>query len=1186
MSDATPSRPSADRNLLFGILALQMDFITRDALITAMNAWVLDKAKPLGQILVEQGALQPAKRDLLEPLVAAHLEMHNGDAEKSLAALAVPAPLRQELHSLGDGDVKASLARIPTPSGISDSWATRPTSAEQPNATGLRYHVLRPHGKGGLGEVFVALDQELNRQVALKEICDEHADDPQSRGRFVREAEITGGLEHPGIVPVYGLGQYGDGRPYYAMRFVQGETLKDAIARYHKQVDSHQRADAARSPELELRALLTRFVAVCNAIAYAHSRGVIHRDIKPSNIMLGKYGETLVVDWGLAKALPDSPAGSTSKGADEPMLVRRSVAGIRETHMGAALGTPAYMSPEQAVGRIDQLGPASDIYSLGATLYTLLTGRPAIDSKELAEVLSKTQRGDWPPPRQVKGDVSPALDAICRKAMALRPADRYVTALELAAEVERWLADQPVSAWPEPWPVRGRRWARQHKVLVGWASAVGAVAATVVVAVLLVADSQARGRQEQVLRQSAETERNRAEGNEAEAASQRERAEQNQAEAEKQRGLAVRYLYGSRMDLAHREWQAARIGRVLELLEESCPQESGQEDLRSFEWHYLRRLCHSELLTLRGHTHQVTGLAFSPDGKRLATSSADNTLKLWDLATGLELLTFAGHTGPVGGVAFSPDGKVLASGSSDHTVILWDSKSGREMLTLRGHGSDVVSVAFSPDGKRLASGSSDRTVKLWDAATGQDLRTFTGHTAAVGGVAFSPDGKRLASGGWDQTVRLWDTETGQTMLTLKGHASTTLGVAFSPDGKRLASGSVDHTVKLWDTATGQGLQTLKGHGGAVYEVAFGPDGNQLASGSEDQMVKLWDCDTGQETLTLRGHTSTVITVAFSPDGKRLASGSVDRTGKLWDIAASQDSLTLKGHTGRVLAVAFSPDSKRLASGSEDQNVKVWDAATGQNLLTLKGHTGAVFSVAFSPDGKRLGSGGGDQTVKLWDGVTGNEVSTLKGHAGAVSSVAFSPDGNRLASASYDGTVKLWDTRTGRELLTLKGHTGQVRSVVFSPDGKRLATGSPDRMVKLWDSATGHEVLTLKGHSFGVLSVAFSPDGKRVASASGDKTGRLWEAGSGQEILTLKGHANMMLSLAFSPDGKRLASSSHDQTVKLWDTVTGQEVFTFKGHAISGSSLAFSPDGQRLASAGLDQTVKVWEAAPVPEALMR
>jgi tRNA A-37 threonylcarbamoyl transferase component Bud32 len=398
--------------------------------------------------------------------------MHGQDVEKSLAALPIPTPLRQELHSLGDGGLQAGLAQL--------------SSTVGDGAAGGRYQVLRPHARGGLGEVFVALDGELQREVALKEIHAEYADDPNSRGRFLREAEVTGSLEHPGIVPVYGLGASPDGRPYYAMRFVQGQTLKDAIRHLHEERPDRDPEEQART----LRQLLGRFIAVCNAIADAHSRGVLHRDLKPANVMLGKYGETLVVDWGLAKAAGREAAGA-GNGVEEPSLRPQLVVG-GTTQTGTVLGTPSYMSPEQAAGRVEQLGPASDVYSLGATLYTLLTGWTPVEGDDRAEVLQQVRQGDWQRPRQVKPDVHPALDAVCRKAMALRPEDRYGSALELAADVERWLADEPVAAWPEPWAALARRRLGRHRTLVTSAAAVVAVTllSTTAAVVLLVAANQ------------------------------------------------------------------------------------------------------------------------------------------------------------------------------------------------------------------------------------------------------------------------------------------------------------------------------------------------------------------------------------------------------------------------------------------------------------------------------------------------------------------------------------------------------------------------------------------------------------------------------------------------------------------------------------------------------------------------
>ena len=485
------SRSGADRNLLFGVLAMQMDFITREALIAAVSAWVLDKSRPLDRILVEQGALAIDERDLLEPLINKHLERHGGDPGRSLASVGSRGPAREALRHVADPELDASLALL---GGLDPTDLTtdhpEPIRLGSENSGVQRFHVLRPLARGGLGEVFVARDEELHREVALKLIQERHASDLGSRTRFQFEAEITGRLEHPGVIPVYGLGIDGRGRPYYAMRFVRGQSLKEAIERFHRE-DGPTREAGERS--LALRELLSRFLDVCNTMAYAHGRGILHRDLKPANVMLGPYGETLVVDWGLAKAA-GRPDGEPFT-ADGSLELSRAGDGV-STEPGSWLGTPSYMSPEQAAGRIDQLGPASDVYSLGATLYNLLTGKVAFEGTDVFALLAKIRAGDFPPPRSVDPTIDPALESVCLKAMALAPGDRYASCRALADDVKRWAADEPVSARREPASARLARWARRHRTAV---AAMGLSLATAVI-LLTVSNVMVRNAQRETAR--------------------------------------------------------------------------------------------------------------------------------------------------------------------------------------------------------------------------------------------------------------------------------------------------------------------------------------------------------------------------------------------------------------------------------------------------------------------------------------------------------------------------------------------------------------------------------------------------------------------------------------------------------------------------------------------------------------
>ncbi|ACC80717.1 NB-ARC domain-containing protein [Nostoc punctiforme] len=572
----------------------------------------------------------------------------------------------------------------------------------------------------------------------------------------------------------------------------------------------------------------------------------------------------------------------------------------------------------------------------------------------------------------------------------------------------------------------------------------------------------------------------------------------------------------------------------------------------------------------------IHAVAFSPDGKLLATGDTNGEVRLYQVADGKQLFICKGHTGFIWPVTFSPDGHLLASGSDDQTVKLWDTSTGQCLATFQGHSAGIWSVSFSSDGQTLASSSEDTTVKLWDTSTGQCIQTLQGHSSRVWSVAFSPDGTILASGNDDSSIRLWDISTSQCIKTLVGHTHRVQSVAFSPDGDKLISGCHDRTVRLWDINTSECLYTFQSHTDLVNSVAFSSDGDRLASGSDDQTVKLWDVNTGLCLKTLKGHGSRVWSVAFSPDGKMLASGSDDQTVRLWDVNTGGCLKTLQGYCNGIWSVTFSSNGQILASGNNDQTVKLWDTSTGLCLKTLRGHSNRVTSVSLSQDGNLLASGSEDQTVKLWNANTGQCLKTLGGHSNRIISVAFSPDGKILATGSDDQSIKLWDVNTGKCLKTLQGHTQRIWSVAFSPDGQTLASGCHDQTVRLWDVCIGSCIQVLEGHTDWIWSVVFSPDGMTLASSSGDQTVKLWDISTGKCLRTLQGHTNCVYSSAISIDGCILASGSGDQTIKLWDLSTNKEIKTLSGHNKWVWSVAFNPQGKILASGSEDETIRLWD----------
>jgi WD40 repeat protein/serine/threonine protein kinase len=1033
------------------------------------------------------------------------------------------------------------------------------------------YKLLEPIGEGGFGVVFMAEQQQpIRRKVALK-VLKPGMDSKQVVARFEAERQALALMDHPHIAKVLDAGPTDSGRPYFVMELVRGIPITQFC-------DANQ---LAPRPRLEL------FVAVCQAVQHAHQKGIIHRDLKPSNVLVTLHDGTPVVkviDFGIAKALGQSLTDKTLF-----------------TGFAQMLGTPLYMSPEQAELSGRDVDTRSDIYSLGVLLYELLTGTPPLDEERLRRVdyneLRRLIREEEPlkpstristlgaaavtvsanrqsEPKQLSRCLRGELDWIVMKALEKDRTRRYETASALAADVQRYLHDEPVEACPPSVLYRCRKFARRNKAVLRTAVVVG-VALLLAVAALAVSTTltwQANRNLQQAL----------------------ERERQN--------------AYYQSIALADRELSVNNLNRAEELLD-LCP-----ADLRGWEWHYLRRLGRGKCRVPLRHDASVLSAAISRDDERIASADQLGFLKIWDLPSGKLLQTIHAYPGRQARcVAFSPDGRCLASSCWDGTVTVWEAESGRPLHSWQAHPSAANRVAFSSDGRFLVSTGGDDQhhkdeVRIWDAMTYAELQAIERpKNRGVRGLALSPDGKRLAfSLVGEPEVMVWDTQTGRELLTLRGRIGGVNCVAFSSDGRWIASGSgngnqpANGDVKIWDSQTGQERVTLGERMHGVWSVAFSPDGRRLATGGGDQNVKIWDLATGQEALTLREHRHAVWSVEFSRDGHRLVSASVDRTVRVWDGRPwqegepGQEVLTLHGHTGSVDSVAFHPREQRLASGDSNGVIKLWEGWAGKESRTLRAKAQAL---AFSPDGKWLATAAPQYDhVKLWDAAAVQEVRSLKGQTQQYLCVAFSPNGERLAAAGYKNwTVDLWDVATGQLLRSLPGYNWGIFSVAFCPpDGRYLAAAGADGTLRIWDTTTGQEIAQPQPpHQDSVHGVTFSRDGQFLASGSFDRTVRVWEKGEGgaswKPVHVLSDPTGGVTCVAFSPDGRRLAWGGTDSTVKLADLApsrvpgVGPPIVTWHGHTSWVQGVAFSSDGRHLASASRDGTVKIWEAPPVVQA---
>jgi eukaryotic-like serine/threonine-protein kinase len=1052
------------------------------------------------------------------------------------------------------------------------------------------YDVLAEVGRGPMGVVYKARQVEGNRLVALKMILLAEEAGPAHLARFRAEALAVSRLHHPNVVAVHDVGEH-HGLPFLALEFVEGGTLAEQLA-------------GTPLPARDAAGLVETLARAVHAV---HGRQVIHRDLKPSNVLLQP-------ETGHAEPSGSGSSSGLFRGfvprVTDFGLAKLADAGGEQTATGGILGTPSYLAPEQADRRIKEIGPRTDTYALGAILYECLTGRPPFKGATVPETLEQVRTQDPVPPRQLQPGVPPDLDTICCKCLEKDSEKRYGSADDLADDLRRFLDGRPILA-PCPGPARrlalwARRRPRAAALLV-----VGAVAVLALTGLAVGLPYHSSLRTASAGLRVARAEESRAREDEAE---QRRLAEVNGREAERQSQLAQEALaresyahYLNRIALAQSEWRHNEVEQASRLLD-NCP-----AALRGWEWRYLKRLGPAGRLPAP-EKDPPGPVAVDPEGLRLALPGAGDTVGVWD-GPGRLALTLRGLRS-VTGLAFSPNGQRLAIGLADGTVRSWDTAADREVWSAKaaadGKPGVPAALAFSADGKRLAASCSvplagpkgPGWVWVYDADTGQEVAAFPEPNGPVRSVALGPDGRRiacvatpgpLASARPSALVTVWDLDRDRaTPLALEGETSAVRQVVFSPDGRTLAGASSDGMVRTWDAATGKAGPSLIGHHGGVNAVAYSRDGKRLASASADHTVKVWDPAQGKEDLSLQGHTDAVVRVAFRGDDKQLVSAGADGVVLWWDATRSQEALSLRGLQGAARGLAFSPDGKRLAAAmgafaSQPGTVQVWDPHTGAPLLTLKGHSGAVVGVGFSPNGKRLASAGVSARskpgeVKVWDAVIGKESFTDNANPDGFTGVAFSPDGERFAAAGLDGVVTLWP-RTSAPPLALQGHTQAANGVAFSPDGARLASAGADGTVRLWDALTGREVRSLVGTA-PFNGVAFSPDGTLLATAGEDGEVRLWDPADGRSVRSWRGHQGPVSGVAFSPDGSRLASGGQDGVVQVRVVRTGQEALSFSAHARGVVAVAFGPDGL-LASAGLSADplprqvgeIKIWDGTP-------
>jgi len=1045
------------------------------------------------------------------------------------------------------------------------------------------YELLAELGRGGMGIVYKARQIKADRIVALKMIISGEYAGRGDRNRFRTEAEAAARLQHPNIVQVYEVGEH-QGRPFFSQEYCSGGTLAEKLAGIP--LPPREAANIAKQ--------------LAEAIAAAHAAGVIHRDLKPGNILLDATQAPKIADFGLAKKL-DSSDGQT---ATEAML-----------------GTPSYMSPEQATGASRDVGPTTDVYSLGAILYEMLTGRPPCRGASMAETLDLVRSQEPVAVRRLQPRVPRDLETICLKCLQKTPGRRYTSASNLAEDLQFFLAGQPIRARAIGRLERADKWIRRNPALAASMALVAmALVAGTAVSIFFAMKAEHRAEEANQAAINESKERDRAEQrekdairlrndavsarNDADLAAVNEGKERSRAELREKEAIKARndladkaaalevQVYKTTVALAYQEWQNLGVRPARSLLN-SCP-----PALKGWEWNFVNRLCNlgkRQRAIPCDPSAEPFAITVRPDGLQVAVGFRDGMLRVYDaetLETVAEIKPFKApiieiHFGRR--LAYSPDGSVLASALMADTVLLLDGRDPRRELGRLVEPKNIlerfVAVTFSPDGKTLATACGQEGIvksyalKLWSVTDRKLIKTFRGHKNSLNSVAFHPTDGRVATGSFDERVLVWDPKRDEPVHTLGDHQGLVTSVAFSPDGKLLATGCEDSLVRVWDSSSGKLLHRLTGHAGRVSAVAFSPGGDRVASCSFDENLKIWDPLSGRELFTLRGHYAPVLDLAYRKGGTELFAIGAERILRVWDAEKDRQQRIFGDHPAALREGLYSPKGRWIAllsglSASKQPEIYLYDARSGnrERVISLESKVTTylpVWCMAFHPQEKLIVTGSAHQKfgeVVACDPVTGAIVWRRQPLKDQVHCVVFAPDGRHVAIGGTN-RLAILNAFTGEEVHCLEEPGAGIGSLAYSNDGGLLAAGTLSGPVHLWQTANWkrtHTLLTkLSGWGHSARPIAFHPKGKTIAVAGQNGDIILYDSVTGQEMRRMKGPDGDGC-VAFSPDGRRLFSGGRrGQTVKVWDPELGEDLFTIRGLSSRVYALDLSPDGKRL-----------------------